>query len=221
MYDNGNETDKVVLLQSALLMGFWHSERDSHTQPWYWTGVAISLCQILGLHRDPDSFKFNSSFPAYRRHLWRRLWWTCFFRDRWLSLTLGRPLRINLNDCDTPMPSVTDVLSDLDEIPSSIVDEYIPDDLSQLAEYWVILVQLSKLLGDVLTLGYQPYGPSPKRQQVEGLEADILRLQIPARCPKEDNKFAVFYLYHLQLHYQLVDIYFFALPMARTSSDEQ
>ncbi|KAL9470861.1 hypothetical protein ACSS6W_008802 [Trichoderma asperelloides] len=146
MYDNGGETDKVVLLQSALLMAFWHSKWDGHSQPWYWTGVAISLAQILGLHRDPDSVKFNTSIPSHRRHLWRRLWWSCFFRDRSLSLTLGRPMRINLSDCNMPMASAADVVSDLSQIPPSVAKAYIPDDLPQLAEYWVLLIQLNKLL---------------------------------------------------------------------------
>lgn len=38
MYDNSGETDKELLLQAALLLSFWHSERDSHSQPWYWSG---------------------------------------------------------------------------------------------------------------------------------------------------------------------------------------
>ncbi|EFY89034.1 hypothetical protein MAC_04965 [Metarhizium acridum CQMa 102] len=219
MYDNGGETDKVVLLQSALLMGLWHSQRHSHAQPWYWTGIAISICQILGLHRDPDSVKFNASFPAYRRHLWRRLFWSCFFRDRWLSLTLGRPLRMNLNDCDTPMPSVADVISDLDELPPSIIQGHIPDDLSQLAEYWIVLIRFSKLLGDVLTLGYQPFSPAATLQQVESLEADIQQLQVPDKCANEQNKFALFYLYHLQLHYHTLLITFYNPYMTKVPED--
>lgn len=202
MYDNGGETDKVVLLQSALLMGFWHSKWDGHSQPWYWTGVAISLAQILGLHRDPDSVKFNTSFPNHRRRLWRRLWWSCFFRDRSLSLTLGRPMRINLNDCNMPMASAVDVVSDLSQVPPSVVKGYIPDDLPQLAEYWVLLIQLHQLLGDVLTLCYQPFGPSPMLQQIQSLEAKILRFQIPESSGKEKSRIASFYLYHLQLNYQ-------------------
>lgn len=201
MYDNGGETDKVVLLQSALLMGFWHSKWDGHSQPWYWTGVAISLAQILGLHRDPDSVKFNTSFPNHRRRLWRRLWWCCFFRDRSLSLTLGRPMRINLNDCNMPMASAVDVVSDLSQIPPSVAKGYIPDNLPQLAEYWVLLIQLNKLLGDVLTLCYQPFGPSPTLQQIQSLEADILQFHIPERHGNEQNRLTSFYLYHLQLNY--------------------
>ncbi|CAI7611418.1 unnamed protein product [Penicillium discolor] len=142
MYDNGGETDRVVLTQSALLMAFWHSKEDGHAQPWYWIGIAISLCQVLGLHRDPDSAKLNSAFPSRLRPIWRRIWWSCFFRDRWLSLTLGRPMRINLDDCDQPMPSAADLLGDVAELPSSITSAYIPNDLPELAEYWIILLKL-------------------------------------------------------------------------------
>ncbi|KAL7941839.1 fungal-specific transcription factor domain-containing protein [Trichoderma barbatum] len=215
LYDNGGETDKVVLLQSALLMGFWHSKWDGHSQPWYWIGVAVSLCQMLGLHRDPDSVKFNTSFPSHQRHLWRRLWWTCFFRDRSLSLTLGRPLRINLNDCNTPMVSSADVLSDLIQIPASIANAYIPHDFSQLANYWITLIQLSKLLGDVLTLCYQPFGPSPSFRQIELLEAKLLQMQIPERYASEQSRLASFYLYHLQLHYHAILITFYCPYIAK------
>ncbi|KAJ4863563.1 fungal specific transcription factor domain-containing protein [Trichoderma breve] len=219
LYDNGGETDKVVLLQSALLMGFWHSKWDGHSQPWYWIGVAISLCQMLGLHRDPDSVKFNTSFPNHQRHLWRRLWWTCFFRDRSLSLTLGRPLRINLNDCNTPMVSSADVLSDLTQIPASIATAYIPEDFSQLAHYWVTLIELSKLLGDVLTLCYQPFGPSPTLRQIELLEAKLLQMQLPERYAIEQSRLASFYLYHLQLHYHAILITFYCPYIAKAPED--
>lgn len=203
MYSNSGETEKIVLLQSTLLMGFWHSEVDEHTQPWYWTGTAISLCQMLGLHRDPDSVLYNNSFNYRRRYLWRRIWWSCFFRDRWLSLTLGRPLRINLNDCDMPMPSAADVLNDMHELPEFITAEYMPNDLPQLAKYWVVLIELSKLLGAVITLSYQPHGPRPSLQQFETLEANILQWKIPSEVEPGRSRSAAFYSYHLQLHYQL------------------
>lgn len=209
MYDNGGETDTVVLIQSALLMGFWHSKEDGHAQPWYWIGIAISLCQVLGLHRDPDSAKLNSAFPSRLRPIWRRLWWSCFFRDRWLSLTLGRPLRINLDDCDQPMPSAADLLSDVAELPSSITSAYIPNDLSQLADYWIILLNLSRLLGGILALSYKPLGASPTIQQFDSLKTELLQFRLPDRAGHEQSRLAAFYIYHLQLHYQWVPIFLF------------
>ncbi|KAG8411859.1 hypothetical protein J3458_015155 [Metarhizium acridum] len=124
-----------------------------------------------------------------------------------------------MNDCDTPMPSVADVISDLDELPPSIIQGHIPDDLSQLAEYWIVLIRLSKLLGDVLALGYQPFGPAATLQQVESLEADIQQLQVPDKCANEQNKFSLFYLYHLQLHYHTLLITFYNPYMTKVPED--
>ncbi|RHZ62482.1 fungal specific transcription factor domain-containing protein [Aspergillus thermomutatus] len=215
MYDNGGETDMIVQLQAAVLLGFWHSKNDDHTQPWYWTGIAINLCYIMGLHRDPDTGNFNPSVTDRRRSLWRRLWWSCFFRDRWLSLTLGRPLRISLNSCNTPLPSLTDLVCDLYDMPRAIANAYIPDDFTQLAEYWIVLMRLTKLLGDTLTLCYQPFGPSPTLQQVEALEAEFFRLGLPERCAEGQSRLATFSLYHLQLHYQASVITFYRPCMAK------
>lgn len=100
------------------------------------------------------------------------------------------------------MVSSADVLSDLTQIPASIASAYIPEDFSQLAHYWITLIELSKLLGDVLTLCYQPFGPSPTLRQIELLEAKLLQMQLPERYAIEQSRLTSFYLYHLQLHYQ-------------------
>ncbi|KAL4984345.1 fungal-specific transcription factor domain-containing protein [Aspergillus falconensis] len=143
LYNNGGERDKIVLLQASLLLGFWHSEADEHSQPWYWSGISVSLCQMLGLHRNPDTPRYNVAIMDRQRQLWRRLWWTCFLRDRWLSLTLGRPLRIDLDDCDVPMPTVSDIIYDFRDIHPTVFAAFIPDDLPLLAEYWIRLIDLS------------------------------------------------------------------------------
>ncbi|KAJ6139441.1 hypothetical protein N7471_005927 [Penicillium samsonianum] len=209
LHHNGGETDNTVLLQSALLLGFYHSEADTYTQPWYWLGIAVSLCQTMGLHRFSAAVFANSPITRPQQRLWRRLWWTCFYRDRWLSLTMGRPLRINMNDCNTVPPTADDMLSDFVGLPESVTAAYVPKDLPQLAEYWVTMIQLTQLLGDTLTLCYQPFGTSPSFQQVEALERKILRFQLPENQETGQSPLATFYLYHLQLHYQAFIITFY------------
>lgn len=218
MYNNGGERDQIVLLQASLLMGFWHSEIDEHTQPWYWTGIAVSLCQMLGLHRDPDSSMYNSFISDRQRHLWRRLWWTCFSRDRWLSLTLGRPLRIDLKDCDVPMPTPDDLLSDIEHIPQFKSSSYLPSNLPRLASYWITYVELSRLLGAVLIMNYQTQRPTPTLSQVEDLEAEIMSCKLPNQYEPGLTRTALFYCYHLDIHYQYDPIYAFIINHTDSSS---
>ncbi|KAI8720002.1 Zn(2)-C6 fungal-type domain-containing protein [Fusarium sp. LHS14.1] len=221
VYNNGGVIHQEHLLQSALLLSFWHSDRDRLSQPWYWSGVAVSLCQIIGLHRNPDSVRLNPLINPRRRRMWRRLWGGCLFRDRWLSMTLGRPMRIRLGDCDMPFPTVEDLLGDVAEIPSSLRDAYLPQDLDRLAKYWPILLQLSRLLGDVTVLCYQPNNPPPSLEQCECLEAELSQHCIPDVNNGEESQLERFYYYHAQLHYQALLITFYRPCVSMTPKDLQ
>jgi hypothetical protein len=103
------------------------------------------------------------------------------------------------------MPSTADVLSDLSEVSPSVASLFIPGDLAQLGEYWILLLRLSKVLGDALTLSNQPKRPNPTIEQVEAIESELLTLEIPHECGSEQSEWARFAVYHLQLHYQYVD----------------
>jgi hypothetical protein len=202
MYETSGETDRTVLLQSAILLAFYHSEKDLHTQPWYWSGIAISHCQIMGLHRPPNTTDDQTSTSSRQRSIWRRLWWCCFFRDRWLSLTLGRPLRINLDDCTVAMPVAADLLTDIADMPGALATAYIPEDYSQLAEDWVLLMQISKLLGEVLALNFRPNAPRPSVGQVQALESAILVCPVDRGGQFRQSSSTIFSWCHIQLHYQ-------------------
>ncbi|KAL2414719.1 Cutinase transcription factor 1 beta [Exophiala dermatitidis] len=156
LWDAEFEDDKITLIQSAILLSFWYADSTDRAGPWHWAGVAISLCQGLGFHRSlelvvPDS----SKIPAYSR-LFRRLWWSCFLRDRWLSVTLGRPMRIHLDDCDVLMTTDEDVTHEWGDIPSDQKDRYLPSGYPLLAGCWVPFVKLTDVLGKIMALHYSP-----------------------------------------------------------------
>ncbi|GAB1195624.1 hypothetical protein APSETT444_004886 [Aspergillus pseudonomiae] len=177
---------------------------DEHAQPWYWTGIAINLGQILGLHRDPGASNNTSSIIDRQRSFWCRLWWSCFFRDRWLGLTLGRPLRVNLDDCDIRMPLAGDLLFDTLKSDGSTIASYLPGDMNRLAEYWVMLMELSCLLGNTLALNRRPARLKASIDEVEGLERRLLQSRLPDQYEVGLTRVARFYSHHVHLHYQLV-----------------
>lgn len=124
-----------------------------------------------------------------------------------MSLTLGRPMRIDLNDCDMPMARAEDMLSDLEGVDGGTKEAFLPGDLERMAEFWVMLVEMSKVLGKVLKLNYQALRGRPELGEVEVLEAQILSCRCPDVGDGDDGELsreAVFYVYHLQLHYQYV-----------------
>ncbi|KID81463.1 Transcription factor, fungi [Metarhizium guizhouense ARSEF 977] len=209
MYNNGGERDLVIRLQASFLMGFWSAEPFEHVRPWYWTGIAINYCQMLGLHRNPDSAEHKSSISEPQRRLWRRIWWSCVFRDRWLGLCLGRPQRINLDDCDVPMPTVDDVIQELEHLPHGAYTAFMPVEMPRLATYWIILLKLSRLLGTVLSINHQARDPRAPSLQIRAMEDEILQCTLPDQYEAGQTRLASFYVHHIHLHHQALLITFY------------
>ncbi|KAI0809850.1 fungal-specific transcription factor domain-containing protein [Xylaria sp. FL0064] len=207
LYDNGCEENRIIIIQSVSLLAFWYSDLGERTESWHWMGIAISLSQTIGLNRDPDRGQYNKRLSDRQRQLWRRIWWSCFFRDRWLSLGMGRPMRINSRDCNTPLPSSEDLTNDFSDLSSQIRSMHMPPDFGQLAEYWVVLLQLSKVLGTILSENYNATGLLPSRVWVETAEQELIRCMGQARVPPEDSSPSLlFYSYHLRLHFNAATI---------------
>lgn len=204
MYRNGNERSKIVLLQSSLLLGLYHADINEYNQPWYWTGVAISSCQILGLDHNNASSKNSSSITDRQRSFWRRLWWSCFFRDRWLSLAMGTHARIKLESCDTPFPSPDDLLYDVVGLQEDTASAYMPGDMKRLAKYWVMLITLTRQLGDVLDIKHQNLRPRLSCQEINAFEKRLTQCDLPDQYEAGLTRASRFYSNHVHLHYQFV-----------------
>lgn len=80
-------------------MTYWYETPDDQKDTWHWMGVAISLAHTIGLHRNPA----NTSMSPRKQKLWKRIWWSCFMRDRLIALGMRRPTRIKDEDFDVPM----------------------------------------------------------------------------------------------------------------------
>ncbi|TPX17885.1 uncharacterized protein E0L32_002986 [Thyridium curvatum] len=104
LYGLDCEPDRMALIQSLLLMTYWYDSPDDEKDTWYWMGNTLSLSQIMGLHRDPRTL--NISVRA--KKLRRRIWWSCFIRDRQLALAIRRPARIREEDFNVTMLELND-----------------------------------------------------------------------------------------------------------------
>ena len=96
-------------------MTYWYETPDDQKDTWHWMGVAISLAHTIGLHRNPMS----TAMPPRKQKLWKRIWWSCFMRDRLVALGMRRPTRIKDEDFDVPMLEHDDF--ETTEIPSHIL----------------------------------------------------------------------------------------------------
>lgn len=106
LFDLGGENDKVVLIQSALLLSFWFDDAEDIKQSWYWSGIAFGIAQTLGLHRlpVPDA----PQIPNAENDILKNLWHCCMLRDSWLSHGMGRPLRLDEATCSATLVPTAD-----------------------------------------------------------------------------------------------------------------
>ncbi|KAL4894187.1 fungal-specific transcription factor domain-containing protein [Aspergillus ambiguus] len=174
LYDAEYERRKITLIQAVLLTGFWYSHTEDRTGPWHWNGIAISLCQTIGLHRQPDKGgKHSKAISTSDSSIWRQLWWSCFYREAWFSAGMGRPMRINLADCSTPMPQANDSDNLLAGIPESIRKKYLPEGTKDLSKLWTELLALTVSLAKILSWQNRAERTQPSKIEIQHMDDTI------------------------------------------------
>lgn len=199
LYDNAYDDDMLSLIQSVILLGFWYTDAEDRFEAWHWIGIAISLSQTLGLHRSPELVNANHRVSAFRQRLLRRIWWSCFVRDRWLSLVKGRPMRINLEDCDLLFPQVDDIKTELEEIPKAVRDRYIPYEPLVLGQAWNKLVKISRALGNILKIHYKTNGPKAGTEDIDRCEKEIAECVLTSEESDQSHPHMRVFACHIRL----------------------
>ncbi|CZR69685.1 uncharacterized protein PAC_19585 [Phialocephala subalpina] len=97
LFDIGYETNKIVLLQSVIMLSFWGPQMKSYWNPCSWVGFGVTIAESLGIYRINTSTYMDTK----RRSLLKRLFWTLAVRDAYCAALLGRPFRLNIAQCDT------------------------------------------------------------------------------------------------------------------------
>lgn len=179
---------------------FWYTDPQDHTGAWYWVGIAISLAQSIGFHRDPQFI--HNVIPIESRALVSRIWWSCVIRDRWLSLAKGRPMRIHDEDCDVPMPFAEDISNELQAIDPEIRNLFVPNHSNLLAVIWIGLMKTSLHLGQILRIYYRVRGPKPSTQEVDKIATDLHKVGQLEFPQANADDLVLIHKYHLDLFYQ-------------------
>ncbi|RFU34870.1 hypothetical protein B7463_g1443, partial [Scytalidium lignicola] len=96
LFDSGYEKNKLVVLQSAILLTFWGGNPNDFRNHYTWISTAVTVAETLGMHRSTAA----TNLPKKDKSLLKRLWWILVLRDAFCGALFGRPLRINLAQCD-------------------------------------------------------------------------------------------------------------------------
>ncbi|KAM0723159.1 hypothetical protein Q7P37_001359 [Cladosporium fusiforme] len=176
LYDFDLEADRIPLIQSLLIMTYWYETPDDQKDSHHWMGIAVSLAQTIGLHRNPEKMD-----PA-RRKLWKRIWWSTYMRDRLIALGMRRPTRIKTGDFDVPMLTVDDFeIAALPEesscIPSDCTLFYDVEKQRQLAVLCIEKAKLCICISSVLSVQYSVLHNNQGVANAEGSTRTTMTLQ--------------------------------------------
>ncbi|KIX94625.1 uncharacterized protein Z520_09671 [Fonsecaea multimorphosa CBS 102226] len=178
LYELDVEESRVAIIQATLLMSFWNETPGDNKGGWHFLGIAISLALTIGLHR-----KQTFSNPSLQKHLFKRIWWSCYMRDRMLAFGMSRPLRINNNDFNTPLLELDDFEIDnsaAGDLPYHVLE---PQCQRSLAEICITMAKLCVQIGMVIDLHYSILPSDNHEQSAKDLTGRTTAILYPKSEP--------------------------------------
>ncbi|RBA15934.1 hypothetical protein FPRO05_12155 [Fusarium proliferatum] len=89
----------IAAVQTLILLGSHHVYHGRPNLSFALLGATIKISHAMGLHRN---LAHGSVDDVEER---KRVWWTIYTWDRFASISYGRPLSINDEDCNVGMPA--------------------------------------------------------------------------------------------------------------------
>ncbi|PHH58716.1 hypothetical protein CDD81_4745 [Ophiocordyceps australis] len=175
LYDANYEDDRVTIVQSLLLLGwYWEGPEDVTKNVFYWSRVATIVAQGSGMHRSVEQSQLSRS----DKRLWKRIWWTLFTRDRSVAVALGRPVHINLDDSDVEMLTEDDFVEDEQDAKG----DNGPDAVH--VQFFLQYVKLCEIMGLVLSQQYSVASKGRQRNAIDLTHSDMALADWLQNCPK-------------------------------------
>ncbi|KIW84335.1 hypothetical protein Z517_03585 [Fonsecaea pedrosoi CBS 271.37] len=94
LFDLGYHMNKIMILQSVILLSFWGGAHNNYWNSASWIGAGVIIAESLGLHRSMA----DTRLAPEDKSLLRRLWWILFVRDTGAATFSGRQFRMNSVD---------------------------------------------------------------------------------------------------------------------------
>jgi hypothetical protein len=143
----------LLLCQYRMLSALY----ETSASLWHLVGMATRMCFELGMHRESTYKTSQQSQSGDFRDLdeaseiKRRCFWSIFALDRIASITLGRPLAINLDDIDTELPQVGQVQGTSPDAPLLSSDTFDSPQWQSRTAIFVHITRYRAICGKILS----------------------------------------------------------------------
>jgi hypothetical protein len=147
LFDTSYERNKIVILQSVIMLTFWGGGPNNYWNFYSWIGTGVTIAETLGMHRSLD----GTNMKPQDKSLLKRLWWTLLIRDASCGALVGRPFRINMYHCDTEMLTEGDFEYDLQSPEFATHPQR-----RTFSLYQIHMTKLSLILRDIVATRFNP-----------------------------------------------------------------
>ena len=137
-------------------MTLWYDKPNEQKDNSYWMRTSLSVAYTIGLNHNNE----HSKLDVKTQRFWKRIWWSCFIRDRIIALAMRCPALINSENHN--VPTLVDDDFDTEPLPAELgrmlaIDYLCTRDSktrSVLARMFIEKVKLCFCVNEVLTAQY-------------------------------------------------------------------
>ncbi|KAJ5806007.1 uncharacterized protein N7503_003609 [Penicillium pulvis] len=94
------DTRSIENIEAMVLLVVYHLRTASSHGMWYMIGLAMRTAIDLGLHRKAN----ESNMDPFAAQMRRRLFWTVYYLERVVAMSLGRPFSVSDRHIDLDLP---------------------------------------------------------------------------------------------------------------------
>ncbi|KFY97135.1 hypothetical protein V498_02238 [Pseudogymnoascus sp. VKM F-4517 (FW-2822)] len=149
----------IPTVQTLLLLSAQECSYGNRTQAWLYSGMAFRLIEDLGICIDGQKYAGSVRLSDEDIEIRRRVFWSCYFWDKMISLYLGRSPTLQHSSVSPPQIMLDDSAENELWSPHGIVYpegmEYAPTQAHSISCF-VRMCQLSEIFNQILIHIYDP-----------------------------------------------------------------
>ncbi|KFZ07001.1 hypothetical protein V501_06851 [Pseudogymnoascus sp. VKM F-4519 (FW-2642)] len=150
---------RIPTVQTLLLLSAQECSYGNRTQAWLYSGMAFRLIEDLGICIDGQKYAGSVRLSDEDIEIRRRVFWSCYFWDKMISLYLGRSPTLQHSNVSPPQIMLDDSAETELWSPHGIVYpegmEYAPTQAHSISCF-VRMCQLSEIFNQILIHIYDP-----------------------------------------------------------------
>ncbi|PVH95463.1 hypothetical protein DM02DRAFT_645334 [Periconia macrospinosa] len=148
---------KIPTIQALLLLSAQQCGCGNRTQAWLYSGMAFRLIEDIGICVDGKRYADAGHFSTEDIEVRNRLFWSCYFWDKLISLYLGRAPMIQYSEISPPRVLMDDTAEIEPWVPHGLPSASYRPKQAHSISCFIQMCGLAEILNQILIHLYNPF----------------------------------------------------------------